>query len=269
MHGADASWSNCKCVVADGCATNLACQRMLCDTSFGSTNIGADFTSITCFAHCFNNAGGEIGFNHLTQFMSACRNLFGRSDAAKDICQQECGTAWKGHSETRWWSEHRQLRYLQKHIDKIPVIIARCSQIKVGEKSVAKLLKLLNDKIAWSYVLVELGAAVKFMGPLCDITYKHESDTQECFKIAEAVEDLLNYYPDQTIDLDIDTGDTFAINMHSIIQTALTTTTTSKSIEELAQMRANLAALIERGPVTTATIIETGTDAPVFNFHFV
>ena len=260
MHGAAGSWSKIKAVMSDGVSTNIKALQLLRQTGTNTMNIGAEFTNILCFAHMFSNAGKEIGFSILNEFWNSIINLFSRSDKAKGIWKEVTNQSWKTHSETRWWSSFIILRAVHRHFHLLPTIGAKCVQQAIGAKSTAKLMALLNSPEKLNILKIELTAIVKYGSVLCDTTYQHEGDGQEVFDFAEAVESVLDQFPNEKVDLN---GGDANIDMVKAIDRAIITTKEidgGKSDAAILEAQEARKTLEQRGVRLPATIVQDITN---------
>ena len=117
MHGAGLPWNGpngCCAFMCDGVSANKNAISILKATGQGSWNIGAKFTSILCFSHCFNNAGKEIGFHIVNQLFSGLANLLSLSEKAAIKWKKMTGTIYQFASKVRWFSFFNTLRDLYK-----------------------------------------------------------------------------------------------------------------------------------------------------------
>ena len=78
-----------------------------------------------------------------------------------------------------------------RHVHKLQAIISECVNAGIGDTIAKDLMGLITDPDKSAYIFIELLAVVEFLGPLCDISYQHEGNSNEVFSIAEACEDVL------------------------------------------------------------------------------
>lgn len=105
FHGAGCNWNNCCALMCDGASVNKDAINILQRTGPGSWGIGAKFTSVLCFAHCFNNAGKELKFHLSNELYSKLSNLISRSDMAKRLWLEVTGSSYQKPSKVRWFAQ--------------------------------------------------------------------------------------------------------------------------------------------------------------------
>jgi hypothetical protein len=76
--------------------------------------------------------------------------------------------------------------------------------VKIIEKHVspansAKLLKMLQNTVTLYYIKIELAAYIEGLKKIVEFTYGAESDRQLLFKFGEKINDLIAFYPDQSL----------------------------------------------------------------------
>ena len=105
FHGAGCNWNDCCALMCDGSSVNKDAINILQGTGPGSWGIGAKFTPVLCFAHCFNNAGKELKFHLSHELYSSLSNLISRSAPAKALWRECTGSSFQAASKVRWFSQ--------------------------------------------------------------------------------------------------------------------------------------------------------------------
>lgn len=78
-------------------------------------------------------------------------------------------------------------------------IIVKIMEKHASPANSAKLLKMLHNTVTLYYIKIELSAYIEGLTMIMEFTYGTKSDGQLVFKFDEKIDDLIAYYPNQSL----------------------------------------------------------------------
>jgi hypothetical protein len=78
-------------------------------------------------------------------------------------------------------------------------IIMKIVKKDVSPASSTKLLKMLQNQVTLYYIKIQLAAYIEGLKKIVEFTYSAESNGQLVFKFGQKIDDLIAFYPNQTV----------------------------------------------------------------------